>query len=185
MPLKGAMKEGVGGSKRAGFCTLLRERWRKGWRQALILLSLGLAGGVVYNEFSGLGMPWREDWSVESVTRRYLDGLEAISLEQAWEGYKQGKVQFLDARDPGSFSLGHLPGAINLPPEEAPGLVNEIKGLVEAGMIPVAYCDGADCPLSAQLAQVLRSQGVEGVRVLINGWSLWLQAGFPVEGGDR
>jgi hypothetical protein len=37
--------------------------------------------------------------------------------------------------------------------------------------------------LSKQTAQSLQSQGLPVVNVLINGWNLWLKAGYPVAKG--
>jgi len=51
----------------------------------------------------------------------------------------------------------------------------------------VTYCDGEDCALSHDLAMFLKDLGYGDVRVLVNGWTVWQDAGLPVqkEGGGQ
>jgi len=158
-------------------------RFSKALIQAAGLLFIGIALGVLFRGIRGPDIPWSGGWSEKEVVARHLEGLEEISLQEAWESHQAGKALFLDARDPGSFQAGHLPGALSVPPPDAEGFSEEIRGLAQAGMIPIAYCDGVDCPLSAELARRLQEMGVEGVRVLVNGWSRWRDSGYPVEDG--
>lgn len=167
--------------KHPGTSLSRRDRLGRALVQALFLLALGLALGASFHEIGGRNLPWLASWSKEEVGARHLEGLEEISLQEAWEMHRAGKALFLDARDPGSFQAGHLPGAVNVPPSEAQGLSEEIRTLAQAGMIPIAYCDGVDCPLSAELARQLKETGVGGVRVLVNGWSRWRDSAYPVE----
>jgi 3-mercaptopyruvate sulfurtransferase SseA len=46
-------------------------------------------------------------------------------------------------------------------------------------MTIITYCDGERCPLSRELAEALRVEGVENVRELRNGWTLWQEQGLP------
>ena len=45
-------------------------------------------------------------------------------------------------------------------------------------------CDGETCELSHDLALFLRDAGFVNTRVLVNGWTLWQQAGLPMEAGE-
>ena len=52
--------------------------------------------------------------------------------------------------------------------------------------IVIAYCDGEACSLSEDLALMLSDMDYENVKVLINGWTMWSQNGYPTEqGGHR
>lgn len=164
---------------------MLLGRLKGAFWQGMGLLLLGVFLGVLNHELRDSSLPWIGSWSPEMVAARHLEGLEEISLDQALEAYEAGKALFLDARDPASFASGHLPGALNMPPSEAASMAQEIRTLAEAGMVPVAYCDGVDCPLSGELARALKELGVEDVRVLVNGWSRWRDAGYPVEEGRQ
>ena len=44
----------------------------------------------------------------------------------------------------------------------------------------IAYCDGEHCDLSHELALFLKEMGFENARVLVNGWTVWQQAGLRV-----
>jgi rhodanese-related sulfurtransferase len=44
----------------------------------------------------------------------------------------------------------------------------------------ITYCDGETCELSHDLALFLRDAGFTDSRVLVNGWTVWQQAGLPV-----
>lgn len=150
--------------------------------QGIGLVALGMALGLVIHETRAPTIPWAGSWSSESLAAQHLKGLVEVSLEDATALWREGRVLFLDARDPGSYRAGHLPGAMNIPPGEAEGFAEEVKVLAEAGLEPIAYCDGVDCPLSPELARGLQAQGVPLVKVLVNGWSRWRQAGLPTEG---
>ena len=53
----------------------------------------------------------------------------------------------------------------------------------DAAPMIITFCDGQSCRLSHELALFLREMGYENVRVLVNGWTLWQQAGLPVSAG--
>jgi len=156
-------------------------RIREGIRQGVLLVALGVLIGAGFNGVRPSGLPWVGAWSPSLITSQYLQGLREITVEEAWSLHKTGQALFLDARDPMTFHEGHLPGALNIPPEEAATYAEEVQALAEAGMQVIAYCDGVDCPLSPELAHVLQWHGVPSVRVLVNGWSRWREAGFPVD----
>lgn len=174
---EGSRPQGEPGSGRS------EKRLGQAFLQAACLLFLGAFLGAGSHQIRASKFPWVASWSEQEMAARHLEGLGEISLEEAWEAHQAGKALFLDARDPGSFAAGHLPGALNVPPPEADSFSQEILTLQEAGMVPIAYCDGVDCPLSAELARALKELGLVGVRVLVNGWSRWREAGYPIEEG--
>ena len=169
--------------QKTGVSYAIVDRLRAGIREGIALVAAGLILGVAIQEIRCSTCPWVQGRSPESVSARHLQGLEEISLEEAGVRHQAGSVLFLDARDPASFQAGHLPGAMNVPPEEADGFAEELKALAESGMEVIAYCDGVDCPLSAELARALQARGVPSVKVLVNGWSRWRDAGLPTERG--
>ncbi len=158
-------------------------RVRRGLPEAVVLAVVGILLGWAVQEMRCPGCPWTQDWSADSVAARHLDGLQAITLEDAGARHRDNRALFLDARDPGSYAAGRLPGAMNVQPQDAEAWAEEIKALAEAGMEVIAYCDGVNCPLSAELARALEALGVPSVKVLVNGWSRWRDAGLPTERG--
>jgi rhodanese-related sulfurtransferase len=169
--------------QKTGVSYAIADRLRAGVREGIALVAAGLILGVAIQEIRCSTCPWVQAWSPESVSALHLQGLEEISLEDASARHQAGSAFFLDARDPASYQAGHLPGAMNVLPHEAEGLAEEIRALAESGMEVIAYCDGVDCPLSAELARALQAHGVPTVKVLVNGWSRWRDAGFPTERG--
>lgn len=168
--------------ERASLTEARGVRVRRAVLQGIALLALGMAVGIVVHETRTPTLPWAGSWSPESLAAQHLKGLAEVSLEDATALWREGRALFLDARDPVSYGAGHLPGAMNIPPGEAERSAEEVKVLAEAGLEPIAYCDGVDCPLSPELARRLQAQGVPLVKVLVNGWSRWRQAGLPTEG---
>jgi len=158
-------------------------RLRSALRQGILLVTFGVIVGAIFNGLRTDGLPWVGLWSSPSVAVQHLQGLEDVSLGKAWALYKSGQALFLDARDPEAFQKGHLPGAINISHGEAIAFSEEVRASAASGIHIIAYCDGVGCSLSSELACALQEYGIPQVGVLINGWSLWLKAGFPVERG--
>lgn len=59
----------------------------------------------------------------------------------------------------------------------------DMADCLEGSEAIVTYCDGESCDLSHELALFLKEMGFENVRVLVNGWSVWQQAGLPTDAG--
>jgi rhodanese-related sulfurtransferase len=60
----------------------------------------------------------------------------------------------------------------------------ELVEQLEGPRTLITYCDGESCDLSHELALFLKEMGFENVRVLVNGWSVWQQAGLPLQMGE-
>ncbi|MRR36833.1 rhodanese-like domain-containing protein, partial [bacterium] len=105
-----------------------------------------------------------------------------ITLDDAYTMYEQGKIRFIDAREPSDFAAGHLPGAVNIPVEKAEDHLAVFKSPGFSGKDFVIYCSGPECPLSRELAEKLAARGMKGLVILPDGWSGWYGSGFPIEG---
>ena len=165
---------------KTGTLSIRRAIW-----QGLFLVCLGAFIAAGFNAIRPQGLSWTGAWSPASQAASQLREVEEIPLAEAWSLYQGDKALFVDARDPVSFYEGHIKGALNVPPGEAGRYLEEIHTLARAGLVIIAYCDGVDCPLSTELARSLQRSGVPSVRVLVDGWSRWLKAGFPIEKGGR
>lgn len=149
---------------------------------ALIILSGLLALG--FNHWRSDGIPLVGDWSVET---RFSDtGGQAlvIGLEQAAQLFEQNEALFVDARPENLYFQGHIRGALSLPVEEVNRYFAEIADKLDVSKPIITYCDGETCDLSHELALFLKEMGFEDVRVLVNGWTVWQQAGLPTEAGE-
>jgi len=116
---------------------------------------------------------------VNQLVDTYLtvkDELEPVAREVLLERVKQGLVTVIDVRPPEEYVAGHLPGAINIPPDE---LEQRLQALDKQQEV-VAYCRGPHCVYSFNAVQQLRKAGLQASR-LEDGFPEWKSAGLPVE----
>ena len=104
-----------------------------------------------------------------------LDLLEPVSREALLERLDDGSVLLLDVRPEDEFTLGHLPGALNIPFAD---LERRLAELPKDAQI-VAYCRGPYCVLSFEAVAALRAKGYD-VRRLQDGFPEWKAAGLPL-----
>ncbi len=69
-------------------------RLNQGVRQGVFLVAIGTLLAVGFNGFRSSGLPWIGRWTASSLSPYHLQGLEEISLEEAYSLYRRGmKVQ--------------------------------------------------------------------------------------------
>lgn len=153
--------------------------------QTLAIVALAAALGTGTSALRLGGIPLVQDWSAEALLRDGQGNREDISLEDAARLFHEGCAVFLDARSAEEYLSGHIRGARSLPLHDADLLFEKAAGDVSPGTPLITYCDGEACSLSHDLATVLKKLGFEEVRVLVNGWTLWLENGLPVERGPQ
>ena len=76
------------------------------------------------------------------------------------------------------FDDAHLPGAINIPPDQVDRLAPSLLTDVDASI--VVYCSGT-CENSEIAARRLEELGYRSVRVYLGGKEDWVEHGLPVE----
>ncbi len=82
----------------------------------------------------------------------------------------QSNLQLLDARPKVAYDLGHLPGAVSVPTEALPQILEKIKPPLSEQALTVIYCDGGACFSSITEAKILGSLGFTKLRVYLGGW---------------
>ncbi len=107
-----------------------------------------------------------------------------IALTEAMALHQNGTAVFLDARDSLTYAEGHIQGALSLPLETFEYDFPRYEAQL-ANQTIVTYCDGEQCRLSHDLSALLKAKGLTDVRVLGNGWSLWLNATLPTASGPN
>jgi len=147
----------------------------------IIALSADLAFGV--NAMRPDGLPLANAASKSSVQLDSAAG--EISIKDAAMLFITNRAVFLDARSQLEYEMGHVKGAISLPPREFASQFQDVKPLLAGKEAVITYCDGERCPLSINLAKHLRDAGVKNVYVLKNGWTLWKAEKLPVEAGGK
>ncbi len=104
------------------------------------------------------------------------DALEPVSRDDLVAKLRDDLVTLLDVRPEDEFTLGHLPGALNIPLAELERRLGELSRSREV----IAYCRGPYCVLSFEAVSALRARGYR-VRRLEDGYPEWKAAGLPVE----
>lgn len=95
-----------------------------------------------------------------------------------------GAALLIDARDAHEFEEGHIPGALNLPYDEAVTDPARLESLAPLDRPIVVYCGGGTCEVSLNLANELYySVGYSKVAVYMGGYPEWVEHGLEVETG--
>jgi rhodanese-related sulfurtransferase len=87
----------------------------------------------------------------------------------------------VDTRSPEHYAQGHLPGAVNLPPE----WVDERgpRRIPNRDAEVIVYCSSSTCDSSAEVGARLMELGYRNVLHYAGGKKDWVKAGLPLEGG--
>lgn len=121
----------------------------------------------------------RNNAEVQKIMHDYFHNrgtLQAVSQEELLKQLEAGEVTLLDVRPEHEYSVGHLPGALNIPLEQ---LKEKLSTLPKEQEI-IAYCRGPYCMLSVEALNFLKAQGFK-VRRLEQGFPEWKAAGFDIE----
>ncbi len=158
---------------------------------AFILISATFA--LTVNHFRSDAIPIIGDWSVDARFSDSSGESLVISLDEAKILFEQNQALFVDARPKEQYDEGHIQGALSLPQQELDAYFMDIAPKLEEsqsqldknksgeGKVIITYCDGDTCELSHELALFLKEMGFNNVKVLVNGWSVWQEAGLPKE----
>lgn len=152
--------------------------------QAAMVFIVAVVLSLCVNQFRAGGIPLVADWSPEARLKAATGDGMVMPLDKAVAFYDAQEAVFVDARPPELYAEGHIPGALNVPWQQVNDFLDAFfKKVADTKTIVIAYCDGEACSLSEELALMLRDMGYENVKVLINGWTVWTQNGYPTEQG--
>jgi rhodanese-related sulfurtransferase len=108
----------------------------------------------------------------------------AISCEELQAKLESGEPPVLvDALPPMSYAHSHLPGAINLVPEDVDAFA--ARRLPDRQAEVVVYCANHDCDSSPQTGEHLMALGYANVRHYAGGKDEWRERGLPLERAGR
>ena len=123
--------------------------------------------------------PQRELPVIEDFGRPVEIGIVAVK-----QLHDAGAALFIDAREDWEFAEGHIPGAINLPYEQAITDPARVEQIDQGDKPIVTYCGGGSCEISISVAWELLGVGKSHIAVYMGGFPEWVQAGHPVEKGE-
>ena len=158
---------------------LKQARWQA---PALVALAFLIALGT--NQWRSDGIALVGAWSANARFSDAAGDSLVIGVEEAQRLFQQDAALFVDARPQSQYADGHIRGALSLPWHEVDRYYVEAAERLEGAAMIITYCDGESCDLSHELALFLKEMGFENVRVLVDGWSVWQQAGLPLQMGD-
>lgn len=153
--------------------------WRRALLQACSVGLLAIAIGMVVNQFRADRLPLIGDWSPEGRLAKDM----VITLDEARRFCESRSAIFVDARSLEDYREGHILCARNLPLKDVDERFDSAMAGINLEETIIVYCDGEECSLSEELAKELFFRGYENVKVLVNGWSRWVEAGLPTEKG--
>ena len=157
--------------RRAGFVQTRRDGKRVLYRLGAGPVAQLLAALRLYAEHQHAEI---QEVVADSILRR--DRLEGVSLDELQSMMDSGSVVLIDVRPAEEFALGHLPGAINIPPEQLERHLAELPADADI----VAYCRGPYCVLSSDAVAALQARGLHARRLAV-GFPEWKAAGLRVE----
>jgi len=157
--------------------------WGRAVRQILALVILSAAVALAANALRADRLPLVGDFSVAARITTSTGERMDISLNEAEQLFFTDAAVFIDARPEEDYARGHIQNARCLPWHDVDLKFMGVTEELDLEMPIVTYCDGETCELSHDLALFLRDAGFVNTRVLVNGWTLWQQAGLPVESG--
>ena len=146
-----------------------------------VLIALACLIGLAVNQVRPDGIVLVGDWSQDARFSDAAGDSLVVSLETAEQLFRQERALFVDARPKSQYDEGHIRGALSIPWQEKDRYFIEMVEHLEGPHTIITYCDGESCDLSHELALFLQEMGFENVRVLVNGWTVWQQAGLPTD----
>ena len=143
---------------------------------ALAIVGVGGALGLLTNGVSSAGIPL--------VAKSAPPG-RPIDLADARQWFGDDAAHFIDARPRRDFAAGHVAGALNVPLAERAAALDRLGRQLPRTRPLVVYCEGGECTSALELSAWLVGNGWRDVRVLGDGYPVWLAAGFPVSQGEE
>lgn len=104
------------------------------------------------------------------------NSLEPINLDELLKRLNSRNIMLLDVRPEQEYNNGHIPKAINIPPDE---LSSRLKKLPKSKEY-IAYCRGPFCVFADEAVILLSKKGFKARR-LVEGFPDWKSKGLKVE----
>ena len=151
--------------------------------QSLLILFLGAIFGLVYNALSPSGIP------LFAAQETAIAGFRIMTTDEVMLYMKEKKesLVIVDARSPEEFSLGHIPGAINIPDTDVESAFPKYQEKLKKAELIIVYCSGGSCGSSEEVASQLIKKGISVSKVAVHqdGLPGWIRAKNPLEFGNK
>jgi rhodanese-related sulfurtransferase len=105
--------------------------------------------------------------------------VETISRDELTEKIaRHDNFRLVEILPEEEYHRAHLPGAINVPPDQVKSLA--LKRLRDRDAEIIVYSDGSSLHLSEEAAQELAELGYKHVRDYADGKQDWIDTGLPI-----
>ncbi|MCX7821894.1 MAG: rhodanese-like domain-containing protein [Syntrophobacterales bacterium] len=158
---------------------------RRTFVEAMVISALAVLVALFTNAFrsDGLKIFGTDCIKQFKVCKGTIKKSEIIDLEKALALFYNKAAIFVDARSPIVYSMGHIPGALNIPNN---GDIKQYEDLVSGfskDSFFVVYDDGVEGGPAVEVASMLKEKGFSRVLSFPNGFSEWRVKGLPVDVG--
>ena len=152
-------------------------------KQAIFILFCAVVLAGLVNFIRPDGIPWIGRKTAPETITAAGTTLPTISLEDALEALHSEKAIFVDARNPENYNEAHIPGAINVPPDQFDENAESFMNTIPPDREVILYCDGPGCHLAETLGQLMLEVGYENIALFFEGWEGWQEKGLPTTSG--
>jgi rhodanese-related sulfurtransferase len=144
-----------------------------------VIVVLGMAVGFGYNAVSPKKVPIKG-----SVAE--AQGIQILTLDEVRFYLEQQKgTVVVDSRSPEEYSLGHIPGSLNIPMDGFETAYAKSQTSLRKASLVVVYCGGGSCNTSHEVADLLQKKGVKKLAIFSDGLPGWMKANLPIKNGAQ
>lgn len=155
-------------------------------KQAIFIFFCAILLAGVVNLVRPDGINWlRQPKPATEAVSLANEAVTAISIDTALEAFQAKRAVFVDARNPENYTEAHIPGAINVPPEQFEADVEPFMNRIPPDQEVILYCDGPGCHLAETLSVLMKEMGYEKLSLFLDGWRGWENAHLPVVSGEE
>lgn len=149
--------------------------------QCFALALAGMIAGFSFNAVSPHKLPLvpAKDQTVQGFRMVTTDEVKYYLHEE------KGTV-LVDARSHEEYSLGHIPGALNIPEDDFAASFAKVQPSLEKARTIIVYCSGGSCSTSEIVAQMLRDKGglpADKLWIYSDGFPGWMRGKNKIESG--
>ena len=140
--------------------------------QVGLLVSAAFSLTLIFHSFSDNGY-FKQGSIVQMIVKsQYMSPARKLDLAEFRDRLNTGAT-IVDARFISDFQDGHVPDALNIPPDTSHVDRGRLLHSVDHNTLIVVYCAGPSCPYATILANRLMRDGFQNVEVFTGGWEEW------------
>lgn len=143
-------------------------------RRAVLIAVVAAAAAGLFNGLRPTPLAW--DWRPSPPLAPVFSDFQELQELMA-----RPETVLVDARADLFYEMGHLPGAVSRPLEEAdPAALTAWAKSLPPGAAIIVYCSDELCSMAAELAEKMMALGL-APRIFGPGYDAWEELGLPVE----